>query len=685
MPVPEAQIEIPEIEVLDTPFKKLIACSAALLVLFGSLLAVAASRASEHEQSLSAQAQKASITALANYGAAYAEISRLAGSDAEARSLLQRAELARDASTLTGLGTYTTAAQGWEQSSLGLTDLMVKETGAAHYDDVNRAATELLVQPRIDTLQADADRETATAWGAKADRYILGITLLAVALSLLGLSLTLAEGTRKLVVFPAVVIAGGAVLVSVGALAQRASATPPGAVRALAEGDKQMSLRQFDAAIKSYSKAIELRDDYPQAYRARSTAYLGAGSSESGAYFITMVDERSRKLSIDDLDRALELSPVPDYITLVNQGANLFHTGEYAKSEKLTSRALASNDALPLPLANLGLVQAAQGKADDARKSYTKMINLVGSRPDPVEQRELYASSRTTLEILATKKPDLKGLVQELEGMLVAAQAKQLHPGPNPAGADAKISALKLTANGSYVEATYQEANLPAQSRVSWIAYFRRSGDEPWQQPANLVAFAPDSGTQPGRRTLVDVGCRGRGEYRLDAWLDDRLIATATTTATTFSSLETPYVGSYDPGGGNWACRPVGWDLEDKVPGRVQLTALASGRDTLTVRTAPLPAELLDQARPSVVNTALDTEPRCVAAGKPTLQTPHRISGVDGAYRWYREQKDGRYVFCWAGVGADNSLRVVVAQYGKASSALIADLLKRLYFEIRQP
>jgi hypothetical protein len=70
MPVPEAQIEIPEIDAVDTPFKKVIAFSAALLVLIGSLLALAASRASDHEEDLSAQASKASITALADYGAA---------------------------------------------------------------------------------------------------------------------------------------------------------------------------------------------------------------------------------------------------------------------------------------------------------------------------------------------------------------------------------------------------------------------------------------------------------------------------------------------------------------------------------------------------------------------------------------------------------------------------------------
>ncbi|MGW1345869.1 tetratricopeptide repeat protein [Kribbella sp. NPDC002412] len=685
MPVPEAQIELPDIDVLDTPFKKAIACSAALLVLLGSLLALAASRAGEHERNLSAHAQETSITSLAQYGAAYVEISKLAAGDGEVRSLRQRAELARFASSLTGTDTYTTAAQLWDKSSLALADLAVQETGSTHFEDVNRQASDRLLEPRVTALRADAERETATAWGTKSDRYVLGITLLAVALSLLGLSLTLAPGTRNLVVVPALVIAGFAVLVSVIAASQRPLVTPDAAVVALAEGDKRMWLRQYDGAVESYTEAIRLRSDYTQAYRARATATVLAGSPENAAYVFTTVDEKSRLRSIADLDRALELSPVPDYLSLVNQGANLFHVRRYAASEVLTRRALESNDRLPLPWANLGLVQAAQGEEAEARASYGEMVRRTAERPDPLEQAELYASSRTTLEILAVKEPDRKDLVQKLQGMLVAAQAELSSPGPNPAGADATISALKLTATGWYVGATYQRAKLPEKARISWIGYFRPSPGEPWQQRSTLAGFDRIAAGQPAQRYFVDSGCPGRGEYRLDAWLDDRLLASATVASTPNGT--TSFVGSYDSSGRISACRPPGWDLDDSVPGRIRLSAPGTALERLTVRAAPLPAELIGQAVPQVISTALDTEPRCTSVGKPTAQAPFALGGVNGVFRQYKQQNGDRAVWCWAGVGADNSVRTVVAQYeDKATSrGLIGDLLTRLYFDVRRP
>lgn len=681
MPVPEAQIEIPEIEVLDTTFKKVLACSAAFLVLFGSLLALAASRAGEQEQRLSAQAQKGSITALAEYGAAFAEISELAGSDAEARSLRQRAELARGAAALTGLQAYTTAANAWDKSSEALEDVAVEETDAAHFDDVNREAVERLVKPRVTSLTADAQRETATAWGAKADRYILGITLLAVALSLLGLSLTLARRIRILVVVPAIVITVFAAGVSVVAAVDRPDVTPDGAVQALAEGDKLMALRQYDRAIGEYSKAIRLRNDYALAYRARATAEDVADSTEVNLYTFTLADKESRLQSIADLNRSLDLRPVPDYLSLVNQGANLFHVRKYAESEELTRRALASNDRLPLPWANLALVQAAQGDEAGARASYTEMIQRAGGRPDPVERAELYASSRTTLEMLATMEPRRTSLVQQLEGMLVAAQAEQVSPGSNPAGADAKISALKVTVNGWNLGMTFQPANLPARSRVSWIGYFRPGPDDPWQQRLNLVAIDRLDVDYPGQRLLLDLGCLGRGEYRLDAWLDDRLLATTTATRTSGAAT---YVGSYDPSGRISACRPTSRALDDDIPGRVVLSDPRADQEAVTVRAAPLPAELLGQVAADVAAKALDSG--CAEFGAATTQAPYQVGAVQGVSRQYALQGDGRNAWCWAGVGTDNSLRTVIARYGVAASSAPAvnDVVNRLYFNAPQ-
>ena len=527
-----SEIELPEIDTLDTPFKKRVAITAAFLVLVGGLLALGASLASEREQQLSLEAQAATIKASSGYGAAYSEIAAVAAGDADARSLRQRAELARVAATLTGSDAYLQEADALDVSVQGIADLAVPDEDESHFDDVNRENTNRLLEPREDALRADAKRETAAAWGTKADRYVLGITLLGVALALLGLSLTLPPRTRRIVVLPAVLIALFAAVVSGVAARQHPSKTPDEAVQAVAEGDRLMSRGRYDAAVEAYSEAIELRDDYAQAYRARGTAYDLAGSPETSSYVFTTVDKEFRDRSIADLGKALELSPVADYLTLVNQGANVFHVKRYAESEELTARAIKTNDRLPLPWSNLAMAQAAQGKEDEARASFEEMIERVVERPDPLEQFELFAAVRSALEILKQLEPSRAELVERFTGMMVAAQAEQLRPGDVTDTDDAEISNLELTATGLSLNAAYDQAGLATDSRITWVGYFRPADDEPWQQPSNMLLVDRLVDPAPGPYTLglIDTSCPGPGDYRLDAWLDDRLLASAETT-----------------------------------------------------------------------------------------------------------------------------------------------------------
>lgn len=687
MPVVEAETELPEIERLDSPFKKRVAISAALLVLLGGLLALGASSASEKERTLSADAQAASIKASAGYGKAFGEIAKLAGSDAEARSLRQRAELARVWSDLTGWPGYANEADALDLSAQALSDLAAPDQDASHWADVNREATALLVAPRENALRADVQREAATAWGAKTDRYVLGITLLAVALSLLGLSLTLAAGTRGLVVVPAVLIAVFAAMVSVVAASQHPARTPDGAVKALAEGDRLMVLGRYDDALDAYTEAIRLRADFAQAFRARATAEALAGSPETSSYVFTTVDEEARQRSIADLDKALELSPVADYLTLVNQGANLFHVGEYAESEELTRRALDSNARLPLPWSNLALAQAAQGDEDDARDSYRETIRLTLERPDSIEQQELFASARSTLEILALREPSKAELTKQFQGMLVAAQARLISPEANPAGPNAKISNLELSAVGGSLWATYEPSDLPTQSRVSWVGYFRPGPDDPWQQRARLVRVDRLVDQTPGSKTtyLFDDSCPGAGEYRLDAWLDDRLLASEVTTVAAEAER---YAAVFDWSSRVTGCRPDDWKLDDAVPGLLRLTAPEADETKLTIRAVPLPAELLDQPRERVARTTLSTEPACNRFGQPGQDTPYNVGYVAGVSRQFSPRPDGRVAWCWAGLGYDGLLRIVVTEYvttSESSVAAVNDLVGRLHFNDAPP
>lgn len=685
--MPEPEIELPEIDRLDTPFKKRVAISAALLVLLGGLLAFGASRAAERERTLSADAQAASIRASAGYGRAFSEISTLSGGDAEARSLLQRAELARVWSHLTGSPAYSQEADALATSAQSIAGLTAPDEDSTHWADINREATALLLAPREDALRADAERESATAWGAKADRYVLGITLLAVALSLLGLSLTLAAGTRALVVVPAGLIAVFALLVSAVAASQQPPGTSDGAVQALAEGDRLMTLGRYQDAVDVYTEAIGLRPDYAQAYRARGTAEALAGSPETSSYVFTTVDEEARERSIADLDRALELSPVADYLTLVNQGANLFHVREYAESEGLTRQALDINDRLPLPWSNLALAQAAQGNGNEARDSFQEMIRRTLQRPDPIEQQELFASARSALEILTLREPSEADLAERLEGVLVAAQASQIMPGPNPAGPDAGISDLELSVAGGALMATYEPTGLPVESRISWVGYFRPSDDEPWQQGAQLVRIDRLVDAAPGSKTahFFDTSCPGAGEYRLDVWLDERLLASDVTAVAAEAER---YAVLFDWSSRVTGCRPADWELDDAVPGVVRLSAPDPEDTTLTIRAVPLPAELLGQPGDAVARRALSTEPTCNRSGSPAPDTRYNVGYVAGLSRQFSPEPDGRVAWCWAGLGQDGLLRVVVAESAAASAgsvAVVNDLVGRLHFNDAPP
>jgi hypothetical protein len=271
--------------------------------------------------------------------------------------------------------------------------------------------------------------------------------------------------------------------------------------------------------------------------------------------------------------------------------------------------------------------------------------------------------------------------------MLVAAQARQVWPGPNPAGSDAEISNLELSATGLSLVATYDRSDLPAESRISWIGYFRPSADAPWQQLVRLVRFdrlvdeAPDSETT----YLVDTSCPGGGEYRLDAWLDDQLLASD---VTTIAAEADGYAELFYWSSRVSACRPDDWELDDAGPGVVRLTAPDPDETRLTIRAFPLPAELLDQSGERVARTALSTEPTCNRFGPPAPDATYGLGYVAGISRQFTARADGLVAWCWAGLGQDGLLRTVVAEYATDSASSVAavnDLIARLHFNDAPP
>lgn len=121
-------------------------------------------------------------------------------------------------------------------------------------------------------------------WDTKANTYIVHLTILAVALFLLGLSATI-EISRPRIIFTVVGL-GMTVFASVWAFSTYSQPIfdlreHPDAIDAFVEGTIATEAQQHEVAVKAFDKAIALVPDYGAAYIGRSTAYENVGNTEN--------------------------------------------------------------------------------------------------------------------------------------------------------------------------------------------------------------------------------------------------------------------------------------------------------------------------------------------------------------------------------------------------------------------
>jgi tetratricopeptide (TPR) repeat protein len=160
--------------------------------------------------------------------------------------------------------------------------------------DVLRFGVDYMVAPPVKWSEMEKAKSVeASAWAAKSDGYIVIITILAVSLFLLGLSLTLGGWMRLLFAGMGCIIAGGAVI---GILATAVAPVPKmseeaiksyvegagdlyeAGMLALAGGDSARTqtevVRRADRAIASFGQALVLKPDYSEARRALGETHL---------------------------------------------------------------------------------------------------------------------------------------------------------------------------------------------------------------------------------------------------------------------------------------------------------------------------------------------------------------------------------------------------------------------------
>jgi tetratricopeptide (TPR) repeat protein len=586
----DVELEAPEIEDLDEAadaYKRLVAVLVVLITLFGSGVAYLQAKDSNKEDVAARDAQRDAVAGLGaqvDASAGFAADLRI-GSELDVQLQRQALNAAR-----------VNNSQGDAQADVHL-------AAAQRYAAVREAIAQLTPIDPTDPLtvatefargneSADAARlrqsveaELANDHGGKADSYVAVITVLAVSLFLLGLSLTV-QGRSRIVLFApgvaiAVVCVGWTALIA----AREVTRVSERAIQAAAEGQRLQDAGDFEGAIDAFDEAIDDSPDFAAAYARRAGARFQQGSAQIGqTSFISITSDEALDDALDDLDRALELGADSDVVTVADAGFFAFLDEDFDRSASLSAQAIELNDQLAQVWFNLGVAELARGDERAADRAYRQGRRLLEDAPDAGNRAAVLAGARTDLSVLrelldGDDLDDALERIEAVEAELAAFEAGFVDvpcplescPEAGDVGGGAEIGEVTFSRSGAFVFAQYPIDGVEPGTPITTVWYVRTDDDLPFEQAAlslETVRMAEDGIVSSATLASFDPACPVAGEYLVRVYAGERLLGEAAGTVEP-GQLGASFTALVDPIEGFEACVPEGFSIE-----RADVTAL---------------------------------------------------------------------------------------------------------------
>lgn len=665
MPDVEAlEIEIDE----DAPaFRRRLAVAVVLITLFGAVIAYLHEQNSNFEDNASRDAEIAAIQGFGHQVDASTEFLFDYRVFVQ-RQLLERRRIVaatrgRLTTNLDLVSLYASDTTRWEQ---------LRDTTATDIRD-DRDAIE-----RDNSLQTEPDKRRlaqqvfagkANDYGDKADAYVALLTVLAVSLFLIGLSLTVSGRGRYFLAIPGV---GVAVICMAWALlitTQDITRITDRSIELTAEGRELEANGDPVAAIGKYKAAIAESPEFGPAWSRLSGAEFAAGAagadasassgSESESFstddgatavegegdkrapitdspFQSLSDPDATKRAVEAGEKALSLGESNPTL-LSDVGFFHFAIGEYDRAEELHEQALASNDLFPPFVFNLGVVQVAKGERDAARETYESGIAELKKAQDSGLSAAIIAAARTDLEIAVTNTPDSADLAQEMKNLLALAEAPLRTTDPVPDGAPdgASVSEVTISTDRFRVLASYEADGFEQDTPLINVWYFRplaAEGAGPFSQQF-LMDTATFTGDSPVTTSPVENGdCLPGGDYRVEVYAGSDLVASAEQQIADSPLGELVVAGDEELG--FTMCHPIDWQQSDDIaePGSLGFENPADASQIVAVFSFPTVSdEALGATNP--LDTAIQqfiADLAIVPSGPPELGEEFLGRTVDG-------------------------------------------------------
>lgn len=344
----------------------------------------------------------------------------------------------------------------------------------------------------------DAASGVKEAWDGKANTYIVHLTLLAVALALLGLSATLAgAATRTIFTVMAAAIGGVAVLWAALTWVERVPdlRTHSGAIEAYAKGAAFAHRERWPDALSRFDAALKIAPDYVHALTGRAEAYQ---------------KQDKRKEAAADYERALALGDKRAWVA-GNLAWIYYELGRLQDAVGMNQTALQHGpDELWIQF-DLALAQLAVGRTDEAKASYKLGLEQATRSVAEAQAAKKQASS-AIWESLEDAGQSLDGLIEVIDGDGTEPPKDKLAQGPG-----LKAEAEKLLATVKSLAVSLEYAGKPpagespqgvAELRFAAVSAGEVSSEEAEEFPHDTpnVALRFDyAGLQSAKQVVIKV------------------------------------------------------------------------------------------------------------------------------------------------------------------------------------
>ena len=506
----------------DSNYKHAVAIILALLGVLAGWIAILATNAATNESRFARETTRRAIEAQT---AALGEQAVLALRGRR----YERARLPRGAAVLRGEpGRGARRARRCpgvsQEERLAEAEAVFEDTiGSADDGDVS-----LELAARQLSLEQASLTDQRVTWNARASQYETVLTVVAVAIFLIGFTLVLDRRARPPILLPGLILAGYCLGWSIHIYNKPIPTTSEAAIESTAVGTVLLDKGDTGEAIAAFSAAIAAESDFVEPYEGRALArFVDANPDFFETFAISDNDPELLEAAAVDISEAIELGGGDDATVLAVAAVLAYAANDYETTAAFLEQIVEVNDQTPDVQLLLGAVEIARGDEAEARRWLERATGLLSATEPSNRNRQLAAQTYSAFEWVAHSLPDRAETARALRDDLVRVESRFVAGrelgGVVPPAAGLVVHDVTV-ATGS-VTFDLELVGLDEDDIVTLLAYEQPTVDGPWVQAPTLSYIGPafESDREPNPIEITRA-CRPVA-FRIDLYVDGAFVS----------------------------------------------------------------------------------------------------------------------------------------------------------------